>query len=241
MEYLAISFIAGMLTILAPCVLPLLPITLGGSLTGPRDRYRPAVIVISLAVSIVVFTLLLKASTLLIMVDPRIWNVVSGVIILFFGLITLFPGIWEAIAFRLSLSSKSGELLQSSSRTKGTLGAILIGAALGPVFTSCSPTYTLIVAIILPQSFFAGLLNLFAYALGITLIFGAIALGGQRLLSKIRWVANPNGIFKKILGVMFVILGIAIITGLEKQLESALLDAGFGNQLIQIENQLKQP
>jgi cytochrome c biogenesis protein CcdA len=59
---LPISFIAGILTILAPCVLPLLPIIIGGSLEEKSIR-RPIIITLSLAASIVVFTLILKVST----------------------------------------------------------------------------------------------------------------------------------------------------------------------------------
>ena len=62
MELLPISFIAGVLTILAPCVLPLLPIIIGGSLTEKSIK-RPIIITVSLALSIVLFTLILKVST----------------------------------------------------------------------------------------------------------------------------------------------------------------------------------
>ncbi|USN58208.1 MAG: hypothetical protein H6767_08005 [Candidatus Peribacteria bacterium] len=43
------------------------------------------------------------------------------------------------------------------------LGSILVGISLGPVFSSCSPTYAIILAVILPTSFLFGLVNLFAY------------------------------------------------------------------------------
>ncbi|MBD3280620.1 cytochrome c biogenesis protein DipZ, partial [Candidatus Dojkabacteria bacterium] len=115
MEYLPVSFIAGILTILAPCVIPVLPVVIGGSLENTKNTLKPIVITVSLAVSIVVFTLLLKASTALLSIDPRIWNYISGVIILFFGIITLFPSLWERIALALRLNTRSGQLLQKSS------------------------------------------------------------------------------------------------------------------------------
>ena len=65
MLLLLISFIAGVLTILAPCVLPLLPVIIGGSISGKtKEKSRPYIIAASLAASLVVFTLLLKLSTL---------------------------------------------------------------------------------------------------------------------------------------------------------------------------------
>lgn len=238
MQYLLLSFIAGVLTILAPCVIPTLPLVLGGSLTETSNKWRPLVIVLSLSVSILIFSILLKASTVLIVIDPRFWNILSGVIIFLFGIFTLFPDLWGKIEIKLKLNNLSGNLLQNSSRQSGLGGAILIGASLGPVFTSCSPTYALIVAVILPQNFAVGILNLISYVIGIMLIFGAIAIGGRQLLSRIKWIANPQGIFKKVLGIIFVILGILIITGLEKKLESALLDLGFADGLITFESDL---
>ena len=66
------SLVAGLLTVLAPCVLPLLPVILGGSMVREeRDRWRPFIIAGSLVASLILFTLLLKASTVLIGVDRR--------------------------------------------------------------------------------------------------------------------------------------------------------------------------
>lgn len=81
------AFIAGMLTVLAPCVLAMLPIIVGGSISGDsKDRKRPVIIALSLAVSLIVFTLLLKATTLLIDVPPRAITYASGAIIIGLGI-----------------------------------------------------------------------------------------------------------------------------------------------------------
>ena len=90
-----LSYIAGLLTTLAPCVLPLLPIILGGSLSGERKyKWRPYIITTSLAVSLILFTILLKASTILIGIDPKVWAVGSGLLVIALGLFMLFPDIW---------------------------------------------------------------------------------------------------------------------------------------------------
>ena len=70
------AVIAGVLTTLAPCVLPLLPVIVGGSL-GPSSqdsRRRAYVITASLGISVIVFTLLLKASAALIGVSTSTWQ-----------------------------------------------------------------------------------------------------------------------------------------------------------------------
>lgn len=226
MEFLLLSFLAGILTVLAPCVLPVLPVVLGGSL-GQKSWLRPLVITLSLGISIVLFTLLLKASTLLIEIPQDFWKWMSGGIIIFFGIITTWPDLWEKISQKLRLGSQSQKILARSSQKKGIGGAIALGASLGPVFASCSPVYFVILATVLPASFTWGLINLLVYGLGLALILFLIALLGQKAVSRFRWAADPHGKFRRGLGVLFLILGIALITGWEKKAETWLLDQGI--------------
>src|SRR6478672_9991292 len=101
MSLLFASFIAGILTILAPCVLPLIPVIVGGAAVNNKKSYaRPLIIVASLGVSIFVFTLLLKASTALLGVPQSVWQFISSVIIIGLGLTYLFPKLWESVSLQ---------------------------------------------------------------------------------------------------------------------------------------------
>ncbi len=228
MEYLWLSFIAGILTLLSPCVLPVLPVIIGGSVTG-KHKSRPYIIIGALVVSIIVFTLLLKASTVLIDVDPAVWTTISGGIIIIFGIVTLFPGLWEWATTKVNLTGKTDSLLHKSAKKQNRIGSVLVGLSLGPVFSSCSPTYAIIIATVLPQNYYVGLLNLSLYALGLGGGLLLVSVFGQRLIKKLRWAADPRGWFKKVLGVLFIIVGLAIITGLEKDAEAWLLEKGYIN------------
>jgi cytochrome c-type biogenesis protein len=104
--------------------------------------------------------------------------------------------------------------------------------ALGPVFSSCSPTYALILAIVLPAWFVFGFMALVSYTLWLAAILFAIAIFGQKLVKKLKGVSDPNSIFKKVLWVIFVLVWLSIITGYDKKMESAILDAGFLNTTI---------
>ncbi|HEY5714210.1 MAG TPA: cytochrome c biogenesis protein CcdA [Candidatus Gracilibacteria bacterium] len=223
---LGLAFIFGILTILAPCVFPLLPIIIGGSLKD-QNPLRPWIVTGSLMVSIVVFSLLLQGLSLALQIDGQWIKNISGGIVIFFGLILLFPQIWQQIMSKLGSQQKSEELLQKAGTRSGYTGMILTGAALGPVFTSCSPTYGLIIAIILPVSFIAGVIYLLAYAFGLALVMGIIAYFGQRAIKNMRWAANPNGWFKKTLGILFIIVGLAIIYGYDKKFEAFFIEKGW--------------
>ncbi|MDF2461535.1 MAG: cytochrome biosis protein, partial [Candidatus Saccharibacteria bacterium] len=79
MALLILSFFAGVLTVAAPCILPLLPVIIGGTLVRDGEKgkpwVRPVLIAAGLAVSVVVFTLLLKATTLLLGIPQVLWQV----------------------------------------------------------------------------------------------------------------------------------------------------------------------
>src|SRR5690606_8981951 len=113
-------------------------------------------------------------STLFISIPNQVWMSISGGILLAFGLTMVFPEAWTRIALHLGLY-KSETFLHTNSKKEGLKGAILLGASLGPVFTTCSPTYAVILAILLPASFTLGLLNLVVYALGLMGILLLIA------------------------------------------------------------------
>lgn len=225
MFFLLISFIAGILTVLAPCILPLLPVIIGGTVSNGR-KSKPYIIVVSLSVSVIVFTLLLKFSTALINIPQSFWQWVSGLIIVFFGLTMLFPEVWEKLTlkFNYKFSRKGNELLAQGVKQGSIKGDILIGSALGPVFTSCSPTYFVILATVLPESFTKGLIYLLAYTIGLSLMLLLISLLGQKLTMRLQNFSDPEGKFKKTLGVIFILVGVFIISGFDKKIQTWVVE-----------------
>ncbi len=209
------AFIAGVLTVLAPCVLPLLPVIIGGSISGnTKDKRRPFLIAGSLAISLIIFTVLLKATTLLIHIPPESITYFSGAIIIAIGLATLFPSSYARLIAKLGIEHRAQRLLGSGTSNKNEwLGPVIIGAALGPVFSSCSPVYGYILATVLPAHFATALAYIVSYVLGLSLALLAIGYYGQKLTSKIKFASNPKGYFQRGLAILFIVVGILIITG----------------------------
>ncbi|MGQ4495619.1 cytochrome c biogenesis protein DipZ [Dermabacteraceae bacterium P13101] len=231
-----LSLVAGALTVLAPCVLPFLPIIVGGSLKG-GSRARPFLVAGSLIASLFAFTLLLKATTLLIHIDPRVWSYLSGGLVIILGIMMLIPGLWAGLMERTRLGNKSHELLHNAQKEKGgTLSAILTGAALGPVFSSCSPTYAWVIATVLPAKPAVGLFYLVMYCIGLVSVLLAVSLLGRALVTKLGWAANPSGWFQRALAVLFIIVGLIVFTGTDKKIEAKIVDTFPG--LYQIEQTL---
>jgi len=108
-----IAFIAGVLTVLAPCVLPLLPVIVGGSVSGGVNKARAYTVAFSLGVSVILFTLLLKASTAFIGIPQYAWMWFSGGVLVVFGIITLIPQIWDKIGLVNTLSRESNKAMSA--------------------------------------------------------------------------------------------------------------------------------
>lgn len=234
-----LSFVAGLLTVLAPCVLPLLPVILGGSFdASDRDKKRPFIITGSLVASLILFTILLKASTVLIGVDPRVWTTLSGLLVVTLGTFMLLPDLWARLIAKAGIEHRSQSLLGKAFQNKNkTWSAVLIGAALGPVFSSCSPTYAWVIATVIPSNILLGVIYLSIYCLGVAISLLAIALLGRRLLEKVRWASNPKGWFQRGIAIIFILVGVFIFTGYDKKVQTWLVDKDYLN-LIRLEEKL---
>lgn len=228
MTVFIVSFVAGVLTVLAPCILPLLPVILAGAVSETKNRRRPLVIIAALSVSVFAFTLLLKGSTALINVSPSFWSYVSAAILAAFGLTLLFPTAWARLVLKIPGHNRPESWISKGYGKESSVWTdIIVGAGLGPVFTTCSPTFFVILATVLPQSLGMGLIDLAAYVIGLALSLLLIAWIGQRLVDRLEWATDPNGWFRRALGILFIAIALMVASGFDKKIEIDILNSGF--------------
>jgi cytochrome c biogenesis protein CcdA len=232
MIFFLVSILAGVLTVLAPCILPLLPIVVGSSAQEDTSKKslpkRSLVVIGSLAVSVILFTLLLKASTLLITIPQSFWQWFSGVLIVLVGFALVFPEVWARVPGVSKISQAGNKALGVGYKKQNHTGDIIIGFALGPVFTTCSPTYLFIIATILPASLLTGLWYLLGFVIGLVLVLILIAYFGNKIIAKLSKQSQTADRVKKVFGVILIIIGVAIITGYDKKFETTILESGYG-------------
>ena len=239
---LLIAFIAGVLTVLAPCVLPLLPVIIGFTANKQKSQ-NVFLVTFSLGLSVFIFTLLLRTAIrfnpLLENIDDGFWRAISGIIILIFGAISLFPQLWDQVSLKFNLQRKSDSLLEKAKISDSPFAPVLLGLSLGPVFSSCSPTYFVIIGLLVAEGdFYKGLLLLVAYVVGLVLILLLVGLLGRVIVKNLKWASNPQGWFKKGFGILLILLGVAIIFGIDRQFETFLLDQGLYDNIQYFENQI---
>ncbi len=238
MIFFLISILAGVFTVLAPCILPLLPVVIGASEVGSKGISKRAFTVIgSLSLSVILFTLLLKATTLFIDIPQVFWTSFSGLVIVLVGTAIVFPSLWARIPYVNKLSIASNKAVGAGYQKQSYKGDMLIGLALGPVFTTCSPTYLFIIATVLPATLTTGLLYLVGFTLGLATSLLLIAYFGQKIINKVTTHMQTTSTIKKIFGVLIILVGLAVLTGYDKKIETLILDSGYG-ATIKLEDKL---
>lgn len=224
---IAVSFLAGILTILAPCVLPLLPVIIGVSAKTDKhhSNHRPLWIIGSFGVSVVVFSLLINWLSKQFGIYQESIVYVSGVILVIFGLLLLFPWLWTWVMEKTWFEKKTWSLV--SKTKKGVWGDVFIWVVLGPLLQSCSPTYGILIATILPGSFLRGVVNIVAYVFGLMLVLLVIVYGGRTVMKKLKWAVDPTGYFKRFVAIVIIILWVMTMTRTDKLVSFWLLEHGF--------------
>jgi cytochrome c biogenesis protein CcdA/thiol-disulfide isomerase/thioredoxin len=206
---IAIGFVAGIVTALSPCVLPVLPIVLAGGATGRR----PLAIVTGIVVSFTVFTLFAAwLLDLLGLPQDVLRNLAIGLLFLV-ALTLLVPKVGELLARPLQRLTRRGP---------GDYGGgFLLGASLGLVFVPCAGPVLAAVTVLAAQREF-GLRTIaltLAYALGAALPMLAIALLGQRAARGVR--ANAETV-RRVSGVLVGAAALAIAFGADRELQTWL-------------------
>ena len=231
---LPFAFLAGFVTILSPCILPVLPVVLSGSVGG---KSRPFGVITGFIASFSVFTLILSTLVQALNIPPDALRIAAVVLIISFGLIMLIPQLrygFEKIASRIA--NVGGAKKQS----KGFTGGLLIGASLGLVWTPCvGPIMASVISLAITQSIDGGsILIILVYSLGTAIPMLAIMLGGRTLLKRIPLLSRNLPGVQRIFGVLMILVGIAIGFGWDRSFQSVILRIlpNYGSGLTVFEN-----
>src|SRR5688572_24533305 len=126
------AFLAGIVTILSPCILPILPIILSSSITGSRKK--PLGIVTGFILSFTFFTLFLATLAKISGISADVLRTFSIIIIFSFGLSLLIPAFQTFVE---RLFSRLAAFTPQGKPDTGFLGGVLLGCSLGLLWTPC--------------------------------------------------------------------------------------------------------
>jgi cytochrome c biogenesis protein CcdA len=205
---LVLALLAGIVTIAAPCTLPMLPILLGASI-GQSDRVRPAMIALGFVLSFSAVALALSALTRAFDFDPTVLRSAAAILLLGFGLLMIWPAPFEWLAIRLPGIAAVGG---AGASRQGAVGGFVLGTTLGLVWTPCAgPVLGSILTLVATSRDPAwASLQLVVYAVGAALPMLAIAYGGQTVTTRVRSLARITPNLQRAFGL--VVIGFALAT-----------------------------
>jgi cytochrome c biogenesis protein CcdA/thiol-disulfide isomerase/thioredoxin len=208
---LGVAFVAGIVTAVSPCVLPVLPIVLASGATGgPR---RPFAVVAGLVVSFTVFTLTAAALlSALGLPDDLLRNLAIAVVVLV-GLSLIWPRLGELLGRPFYALARR--------RPNDTSGGFVLGLSLGLLFTPCAgPVIAAVATVAATRSLTVEAFAItLAYGLGAGIVLLGVALAARRGMSLGPVRAHAPAI-RRALGVAVLAVAVLMIYGVDKRLQT---------------------
>jgi cytochrome c-type biogenesis protein len=221
---LVLSFLAGVVSILNPCVLPLVPLIVGAALQV--GRWGLFVLLAGLVMSFVIVGTLLASTGSFLGLEASTLRLVAGVLIAVSGLILLSPSLAVMVSQRLQPLANVAHQLSLSVESKGYGGQFLLGLLLGIIWAPCTgPTLGVAIGLAAQsQTVWQAALMMLVFGLGAASFIALMGLVLRHIFVQRRGQALKSAHhIKRIFGALMLILGLLIVTGFDKSLEAQLL------------------
>jgi cytochrome c biogenesis protein CcdA/thiol-disulfide isomerase/thioredoxin len=212
---LGFAVLAGAGTALSPCVLPVLPALLSAGGAGGRRRPLGVVLGLSVTFAVTIVGIAKVADGVGLGSDPL--RAVAVVVLLGAGLALLVPGVGDRVEARMSRLAAVGVGGMRLSSGDGFRSGLLVGAALGFVYTPCAGP---ILAAVISVSAASGrsVAVAIAYTLGSAVVLLALTLGGRSIFERVR-AAGRGPALQRVLGAIMVATAVVIITGVDVEFD----------------------
>lgn len=227
-----LALLAGILTIGAPCILPMLPIILGSSI-GSTSKERPLFITLGFVLTFAGVALLFSFFTRVCGVQQGVLRTIAITLLFLFGISMIFPVLFERIMTHLSSVITRASTAGQKAGT-GNWGGFVLGATLGIVWTPCAGPVlgTILTLIASSKDLVRASILLIAYAIGAGIPMLIIAYGGSYITRKVRVLANYTRIIQQVFGVIIVLLAVLMIFNYDVLIQAKLLELYPGGRLL---------
>lgn len=225
MAGIGLALLAGLLSTLSPCVLPLVPIVIGTALG--QHRYGPLALAAGLALSFVVIGLFIATVGFAAGFDQELFRSIAAVLMILVGGVLLLPRLQVQLAAAAGPIGSWTQTHAGGFSTNGLGGQFVVGLMLGAVWSPCVGP-TLGAASVLAaraENLTVVALTMFAFGIGAALPLLMIGMMSREAMA--RWrarllAAGSGG--KSLMGAMLVVFGVLILTGFDKRIETILVD-----------------
>lgn len=226
MATLAFALLAGLLSTLSPCVLPLLPLVLGAAVS--QHRFGVAALALGLALSFTVIGLFIAVIGFSIGIDTEHLRIASAIMLVVIGLVMAVPALQARFASAAGPVSNWAEQRFGGLSTDGLGGQFSLGLLLGAVWSPCVGPTLGAASVLASQGRDLGSVAVTMLVFGIGAALPLLILGtlsrDVMLRSRARMMST-SGAMKSALGMLLAAAGLFILTGWDKRVEAYLVAA----------------
>ena len=232
------SFLAGIITVLSPCILPILPIILSSSVGGVNTgKAKNLGVIFGFILSFTFFTLFLSTLVRISGISADFLRLVSIVIIGGFGVSLLTP---KFQVFLETILSKLSRFTPNMQNKQGLGGGLLIGFSIGLLWTPCvGPILASVISLALTGTVtLDAFLITLAYSLGTAIPMFLIMICGQGALKRVPWLTANLVTIQKVFGVFMIITALGIYFGVDRKFQTFILNTfpNYGTGLTKLED-----
>lgn len=221
---LFLAFMAGIVSILSPCVLPLLPVVLGSAVA--EHKAGPAALALGLAISFVVIGLFVATIGFELGLNEAVFRNLAAVLMIAFGIVLCSRQLQMQFATAAGPISSFAESRFGGFSAGGLQGQFGVGLLLGAVWSPCVGPTLGAASVLASQGKNLGAVALTMFAFGVGAGLPLLLLGflsrGALMRFKVRMMSAGKGI-KLVFGGLLVLVGSLILTGLDRRLETLLV------------------
>lgn len=226
---IALAFLAGILSALSPCVLPLLPLVLGTAVSA--HRFGPVALAAGLATSFVAIGLFVATIGFSIGLDGGVFRIVAAALLVTFGVVMIAPTLQTRLAVAAGPVGGWADRRFGGFATNGFQGQFAVGLLLGAVWSPCVGPALGAASLLAAQGKDLWHVAAVMVTFGIGAALPLLVLGVVSREAITRWrdkLHRSGQSGKTLLGAILLAIGLLILTGADKRLETFLVEVSPG-------------
>ncbi|WP_409561714.1 cytochrome c biogenesis CcdA family protein [Hyphomicrobium sp. MC8b] len=222
----ALAFVAGILSVLSPCVLPLVPIVMATAASA--HRHGPFALAAGVAISFVAISLFVATVGFAVGLDGTFFRFIAASLLIVIGAVLVIPVLQQRFAVAAGPISNWADQTLGGYAGSGILGQFGVGLVLGAVWSPCVGPTLGAASLLAAQGKDLGQVTITMLAFGFGAVVPLLVLGALSREILNRWrdtLASAGSGGKYVLGGVLILTGLAILTGFDKTLEAQIVAA----------------
>lgn len=218
-----LAFLAGVLSILSPCILPLVPVVMAGA--AAEHRAAPLALAAGVAISFTAIGVFVATLGFSIGLDMTLFRTTSAVLLILVGAVLVMPQLQAKFATATGPLSDWTQNRFRGMSTSGIGGQFGVGLLLGAVWTPCVGPTLGAASVMAARGENLGMVSLTMVAFGIGAALPLLLLGSMSREALLRWrgrMVGSVGTLKIVLGALLILAGTMTLTGTDRTLQTAL-------------------